>query len=176
MEENLGFVRDELDIKILILFILKQLPKPVDPVVLTDLTMFDGGFTWFDYHRCLEHLIKTKHIEEVDGKLVITEKGKRNLDTVSSSLPYSVRAKAERLAAPVAARMLRNSMIETAVEKSSKGNYSVSMRLSDAVGEILSLRLTVPDEETAKKMEKNFQKQAEVIVNTLVNALMEETP
>ena len=172
--ERLGFIRDKLDIKILILYILERLPKPVEAVTLSDLALFDGGFTWFDYTDCLGELIKTGHVEEKNGRYAITEKGRRNVDTVSSSLPYTVRAKAERLTAPVAAAMRRASMIETDVEPGPKGGRSVSMRLSDGVGEIVSLRLAVPDEEQARAVEKRFRADAEEIYNRIIELLTEQ--
>ena len=172
--EHLGFIRDKLDIKILILFILEKLPKPVEAVTLSDLALFDGGFTWFDYTDCLAELIKTEHVEEKNGKYAITEKGRRNVNTVSSSLPYTVRAKAERLTAPVAAAMRRASMIETDIEPGPKGGRSVSMRLSDGVGEIVSMRLAVPDEAQARAIEKRFRAGAEDIYNRIIEMLTTE--
>ena len=173
MENAVGFIRDKLDIKILILFILEKLPRPVEPATLSDLTLFDGGFTWFDYTDCLGELIKTEHVVEEDGRFAITDKGRRNVNTVASSLPYTVRAKAERLTAPVAAAMRRSSMIETAVEESSGGRI-VSLRLSDGVGEILSMRLAVPDEDMARAMEKRFRADAEDICNQVIQILTEQ--
>ncbi len=169
--ENLGFIRDKLDIKILILFILEKLPKPVEAVTLSDLALFDGGFTWFDYTDCLAELVKTDHVTEENGRYAITEKGRRNVNTVSSSLPYTVRAKAERLTAPVAAAMRRASMIETAVEPGPKGGRTVSLRLSDGVGEIVSLRLAVADEDQARAIEKRFRAGAEGIYNDIISLL-----
>ena len=171
--EHLGFIRDKLDIKILILYILEKLPRPVEPVTLSDLALFDGGFTWFDYTDCLGELIATGHISEENGKYAITEKGRRNVNTVSSSLPYTVRAKAERLTAPVAATMRRASMIETDIEPGPKGGKSVSMRLSDGVGEVISMRLAVPDETQAKAVEKRFRAGAEEIYNDILQLLLE---
>ena len=66
--ENFGFIHDRLDVKILLLYILEKLPGPVEPVVLSDLALFDGGFTWFDYTDCLADLVKTEHVSEQDGK------------------------------------------------------------------------------------------------------------
>ncbi len=171
--ENWGFIRDKLDIKILILFILEKLPQPVEAATLADLALFDGGFTWFDYTDCLAELVKTGHVTEEAGKYAITDKGRRNVDTVSSSLPYTVRAKAERLAAPVAAAMRRSSMIETAVEPGAKGGATVSLRLSDGVGEIVSMRLAVPDEDQARAIEKRFRAGAEDIYNGIIGLLTE---
>lgn len=170
-----GFVRDKLDIKILILFILEKLPQPVEEVTLTDLALFvDGGFTWFDYIECLTELVQTDHIAKQDGKYAITDKGRRNVNTVASSLAYSVRAKAERLAAPVAAAMRRSSMIETAVEPGDKGGATVSMRLADGLGEIISMRLAVPDEDQARIIEQHFQADAENIYNRVIEMLTEK--
>ena len=172
--ESWGFIRDELDIKILILFILEKLPRPVDATTLSDLALFDGGFTWFDYTDCLAELVRTEHVTEQAGKYVITEKGRRNVNTVSSSLPYTVRAKAERLTAPVAAAMRRSSMIESAVEDGPKDGKIVSLRLSDGVGEIVSMRLAVPNEEMAQTIEKRFRASAEDIYNQVIELLTGE--
>ncbi len=49
MEERLGFIHDKLDIKILILFILRRLPEPVTFDVLRDLTLCDDGIGYFDF-------------------------------------------------------------------------------------------------------------------------------
>lgn len=174
MDNHFGFIRDKLDIKILLLYILERLPGPVEAVVLSDLALFDGGFTWFDYTDCLSELVETGHVTEEDGRYEITEKGRRNVGYVGTSIPYSVRAKAERLTAPVAARMRRESQIETAVESTKDGSVSVSLRLSDGVGEVVSLRLAVPDEETAAAVEKRFRRNAEKISNKVIELLTEE--
>lgn len=172
--DNLGFIRDELDIKILILYILDKLPAPMEGAALGDLVLFDGGFNWFDYTDCLAELVKTEHVEEKDGAYSITEKGRRNVGYVGSSLPYSVRTKADRLAAPVAAAMHRSSMIETHTEPGVKEGKTVSLRLSDSVGEIISLRIAVPDEAQAKSMEGRFRKNAEDIYNQIIDILTRE--
>lgn len=171
--DNLGFIRDELDIKILILYILEKLPAPMEGNALGDLVLFDGGFNWFDYTDCLAELVKTEHVTEKDGVYEITEKGRRNVGYVGSSLPYSVRTKADRLTAPVVAAMRRSSMIETHTEPGENGGKTVSLRLSDSVGEIISLRLAVPDEAMAKAMEGKFRKDAEDIYNRIIAILTE---
>lgn len=172
-DKNFGFIRDKLDIQILLLYILDRLPAPIDELMLADLALFDGGFAWFEYTDSLAALVQTEHITEQDGKYAITDKGRRNVGYVGSSLPYSVRAKADRLTAPVAAAMRRARQIETAAEKDESGSVSVSMRLSDGVGEVISLRLAVPDEETAGAIEQRFQRDAEKIYNQILTIFSE---
>ena len=172
MDNNFGFIRDKLDIKILLLYILEKLPGPVEAVILSDLALFDGGFTWFDYTDCLAELVKAELAAETeDGRYEITEKGRRDVGYVGTSLPFSVRAKADRLTAPVAAAMRRDNQIETAVEPRRDGSAAVSLRLSDGVGEVISLRLAAPDEASAKAIETRFQKYAEKICNEILQLL-----
>ena len=92
--DRFGFIHEKLDIKILILYILNQLPSPVDAQTLSELVFCDDGIGYFDYSDCLAELVETNHIEEKRGKYRITEKGSRNVAEVGSSLPYSVRTKA----------------------------------------------------------------------------------
>jgi len=171
---NFGFIHDDLDIQILILYILEKLPGPIEHYRLSDLALFDGGFTWFDYSQCLAKLIRTGHITDENGVYEITDKGRRNVNAVATSLPYTVRAKADRLCAPVAAAMRRSSMIETASEPTRNGEQTVSLRLSDGVGEIISMRLAVPNEELAETIEKRFRDKAEELYNQIILLLTEE--
>ena len=150
-----GFIREKLDIKILILFILRRLPAPVDAATLCDLVNCDDGIDYFDYTECLEDLVRTGHVSESDESYVITDKGRKNGEYVESSLPYSVRIKAEKSAVPVAERLSRMAMI-TARHENTESGCMLVVGMSDGKGEIFSSRLLVPDEEQAKKMEKKL--------------------
>ena len=70
--------------------------------------------SWFEYSQCLADLVDTGHIDKLEnGRYMITEKGDRNCAATESSLPYSVRTKAERLIKPIAAQMKRDALIVT---------------------------------------------------------------
>ena len=102
-----GFIHEKLDIKLLILFILSRLPAPVDRGTLDELCQqCDDGVGYFDYSDCLGELIATGHVVGEDEEYAATEKGKRDGREVESSLPYSVRARALKLIAPVEERMM----------------------------------------------------------------------
>ena len=177
MEKNnfFGFIRDRLDIQILLLYILDRLPYELSGEKLADLALFDGGFTWFEYADALSSLVLAGQVAEENGKYSITEKGRRNVGYVGGSLPYSVRAKAERLTAAAAAQMNRDRQIETASEKTGDGAYSVSLRLSDGVGEVLALRAAVPDQKTAAAVEERFRKNAEKLSMKIMEILTDGT-
>lgn len=160
--DQFGFIHEKLDIKILILFLLRRLPGEVDPSTLGDLCrQCDDGIGYFDYSDCLAELVETEHIaENEEGCFTITAKGARNADAVETSLPYSVRSKALKLLEPVAEALRRAAMITARHEVRDDGCF-VELAMSDGAGEIIRMTLLCADEDQARRMEKNFRKNAE---------------
>ena len=55
--DQYGFIHEKLDIKILILFVLRRLPGTVEAETLRGLVMCDDGIGYFDYSDCLSELV-----------------------------------------------------------------------------------------------------------------------
>ena len=172
MGERLGFLNDKMDIKLLILFVLRRLPAEIDIEKLADLILIDGGVGYFDYKECLAELVTTAQIEEEDNCVKITAKGSRNGEILETDLPYSVRVKAEKTLAPVAEEMRRSSMI-LANHEVKDGGVIVYLAVSDGIGNIFDLKILASDEVQAKKIEKNFRKRAEEYYNRFIEELSE---
>ncbi|MBQ7896349.1 MAG: DUF4364 family protein [Oscillospiraceae bacterium] len=170
--DRLGFIHEKLDIKILILFILRRLPGIVEPETLLELCQCDGGIGYFDYSDCLSELIETGHIEKHEDGYSITDKGARNADAVESSLPYSVRNKALKLLAPVEERLRRAAML-TARHENTEGGCVVELAMSDGKGEIINLKCLCADEAQAKNIEKKFRFDAEGYYQKIVDLMTE---
>ena len=171
MEEH-GFIREKLDIKILILFVLSNLSGRIDPETLGDLCLFDGGVGYFDYIECLDELTSAGHVTKDEDGYLITEKGRKNAEAVATSLPYSVRSKALRLLEPVDERLRREAMI-TATHSVEDNICTVSLSMSDSQGEIISMRFICADEDQARRIRKKFGKDAEKIYEKVIG-LFEE--
>jgi hypothetical protein len=169
-----GFIHEKMDIKLLILFILSRLPAPVDRGTLDELCQqCDDGVGYFDYSDCLGELMRTGHITEEDEEYLITEKGIRNAGTLENNLPYSVRARALKLIAPVEERLARAAMIRADSVTDEEGCH-VKLAMSDGKGEIISLSVLCAGEEQAKTMKKTFRRSAEEIYQRIVEILYEE--
>ncbi|MGI5978616.1 MAG: DUF4364 family protein [Oscillospiraceae bacterium] len=172
--DRFGFIHEKLDIKLLILFVLSRLPKPVSFDALTELVMVDDGFDYFEYTQCLDELVRSGNVERDGSSYKISRMGSVNEDTVESSIPYSVRLKAENKARPLIEKMKRDALIGTSHERAKNGGCNVRLSLSDGLGEIVTMSVLVADEAQAQKIEANFRENAEQIYQKLVALLSEE--
>lgn len=171
--ERFGFIHEKLDIKILILFVLNELPAPVDELKLSELVFCDDGIGYFDYSDCLAELTESGQITEQDRKYQITDLGRQNVEAVGSSIPYSVRTKALKLTAPLAAQMRRAALITAEHSIDDDGLCTVHLSVSDGVSPILELRLLAANEQAAGTMENAFRADAESIYHKIVGILTE---
>ena len=168
--DQVGRLSEKLDIKILILFVLRRLPGTVDPETLWELCQFDSGIDYFDYSDCLSELEETGHVTRTPKGYSITDKGARNADAVESSLPFSLRTKTLKRIQPVQDHLRRMAMI-VAQHKSIKGGCKVELAMSDGKGEIIHLNLLCADEEQAVQIENNFKEKAEDYYQQIVELL-----
>lgn len=173
MEERFGFIRDKLDIKILILFILRRLPEPVTFETLSELTLCDEGISYFDFAECVAELVATEHIITDGHTYGLSEKGTRNSDITENSLPYSVRIKAEKNTSELSFRLNRKSMISASSSIRRKGGYTVELTLSDGISEIIALKLYAVSQAQAQALENGFTKNAESIYNRIIQLILE---
>ena len=94
---RVGFIQDKLEIKFLILYVAARLIEPGPFEAMQELTMCDDGIDFFDFSECLSNLVESQHLTlSDDGLYAITEKGLHNGAICESSLPYSVRLRADK--------------------------------------------------------------------------------
>ncbi|MCR5137584.1 MAG: DUF4364 family protein [Oscillospiraceae bacterium] len=170
--DEVGFVFSPLDLKLLILFVLRRLPAEVSTDSLLNLCRTAGVVNYFDFTACLDELSSNGQIQEKNGMCEVTKRGARNAETLESSLPYSVRQRAEKAAAAEAATLSRQQCI-TASHTHEDGFCRTELSLSDGVSELIRLRLLCTDEQQAERIEKNFRNHAEETYQKLISALSE---
>jgi len=173
--DNYGFIREKIDIKVLVLFILKRLPAPVSQNMLTELTLIDNATGYFDYIECLTELETRELISSHENKYSITPKGIRTVNEMEENLPYTVRMKAESGAARAAKILARDAMIKTSHKEKWEGGFTVSLSLSDGIGEMMKLDILAGSEEQAEQVEKRFRKHAESFYLRIMGILTEES-
>lgn len=173
MSGNYGFIREKIEIKILLLFILRRITEPIDFDALTRLVMCDDGIGYFEYAECVAELVKTGHIQLEEGKYSITAKGVRNGGITENNLPFTVRMKADREVYAARMGQSRDAMIKTSHRAEPNGGYKVDLALSDGIGEIVKMELLANDERQAATLEDGFRRNAERVYHALIEMLID---
>lgn len=170
--DQYGFIYESLDLKILILFILRRLPGEIEAERLLTLCQTDDAVSYFDFTVCLEELQESGQVALEDGFCRITDRGRYNAETVESSLPFSVRQRAERATEEEAYRISRGRNIRAA-HTVSEGVVKVELSLGDGIGEIMNMKFLCADEKQAKDIEKKFRRNAEETYQRIMKILSE---
>ena len=172
MKRGYGEIHDMLEIKVLILFVLRRLPEPIGLESLTELAMLDEGIGYFDLMHCIADLVRTGHLLCEDGRYSLTEKGARNGTTTEKSLPPAVTVFMENSVSEYRGMHFRNELIKTSHRTNPDGSCAVALSLEDGLGEIISLEMFAASERQALELEKGFRKNAESIYNSLIGMML----
>ena len=172
MKRGYGEIREILEIKILILFVLRRLPESVPLEVLAEFTMCDDGVGYFDFLACVADLVKTGHMQLKDDRYFLTKKGDRNGETTENSLPSAVRMHVENLISEYRGRHFRNEMIKTSHRRNQDGSCRVALSLEDGLGEIININMLAVSEHQALELENGFRKNAEAVYNAIVGTIL----
>jgi hypothetical protein len=171
MSQSFGFIKENIEIKMLILFVMRRLQVPIGIDILAELTMCDEAIKYFDVTDCIAKLVKTKHLTLTDNKYSLTEKGIRNGEALEENLPYSVRVVAEEATALMLAALKRDSMIKTNSTENENGGYNVTLSLSDGIADIIKIDLLAANQKLAITLEKRFRKNAEQIYHDVIKLI-----
>ena len=173
---HIGFIQDKLEIKFLILYVASRLVDAVPFEAMQELTMCDEGVDFFDFSECLSSLVSSEHLTlSDDGLYAITEKGLRNGEICETSLPYSVRLRADKGITIYNQKLKRRAQIKSEVKPRKNGTYTVTLAFNDDNDEsILRMELMVPKENMANDLASRFKKNAEQLYSGVLNALFEE--
>lgn len=173
-----GFIHDELDIKLLVLYITSRAAGPLDFSTLTDLALCDSGVDYFLFSQAVTALVDSGHLLLEEGRYTITDKGRENINALESGLPSVVRGRCDRALAPVNAALRRVQEV-TAQVLESDGRWYAELGLSDPSGPLLRLSLAAPSQLSAQQIVQNFQSEPESLFQRLLPLLLcekEENP
>jgi hypothetical protein len=171
---ELGYIRDKLDVKFLILFVMSCLDIEVTFDDVAEMAMIDNAMTYFDVSDAFYEMVESGHVEANGDLYRITERGRQVLTGYERRLPASVRRDAQKAVMKTVARLKRNALISTSTKEVGDKNFVVTLKMSDSVGELISLDMMVVNKRLALLLEGNFKANAEVIYNEILNAVMRD--
>lgn len=171
-----GFIRQPLDVKLLILYIMSRVAAPIDLDTLTDLALCDEGVDYFLFAQALDQLIESGHLLKDDGGCyAITDKGRTNGGIMESSLPIVVRGRCDRSLARVNATLRRDAQITAQVTQDAPDRCQVELGLRDDLGPLFDLRLSVPSQAQGESIAQRFRERPEDTFNTILTCLLQSS-
>ena len=91
-----GFIRDMLDVKVLVLYVMSRAEKPLTVQEIYALCYQDDRLTYFDVCEAVPQLAANGNLHETaDGCYEITEKGRENAEITADSVAFTVRERAK---------------------------------------------------------------------------------
>ena len=146
------------------------------PEAMQELTMCDDGIDFFDFSECLSNLVESQHLTlSDDGLYAITEKGLHNGAICESSLPYSVRLRADKNITIFNQKLKRRAQIQSDIAPRRNGTYTVTLAFNDDESQpILKMELMVPKEVMAKDHAERVQTNPEQLYPGVLTTLFAE--
>lgn len=174
-----GFIKEQPDIKHLILFCLSLLPFAVKESDLLEVVFIDDGFGYFEYSSAFQDLVKARHIAVVDAgpekEYLITPRGKELLDMLERDLRQSVRDRAEAAAIGLVRKIRRNATITTTHVENPDQTYTVTLRISEPDGQtVAAVDMTVFTLRQCSLLEDKFRRNAELVYKKMIEFLLSE--
>ena len=169
---RMGYIQSDLDLKLLILYIMNRVAAPISFNQLLDLALCDEGVDYFSMTQAVNHLVETQHLSQDDELYCITEKGRHNSYICQDSLPYSVRSRCDTSLAVINAQLRRDAQVRGSVLPRDDGTFTVQLHLDDDAGSLLRLELLTPSQTQAQYLVDQFKNHPEHVYNGIVNALL----
>lgn len=169
-----GFIRDMLDVKILILFVMNRVQYPVTAQQIYELCYQDDSLNYFDVQQAIPQMAESGHLRSlITGNYEITQKGRDDAEVTEDSVVYTLRKKAETAVSEFNQEQRRSHYIQTDVEEDGEHFYT-TMSLNDDISNLMSIKLMAPSRKQAQKLAKAFQKNAESFYQTVMELILED--
>lgn len=163
----LSVLRDKKDIKIFILYLMRQINYPLRFDYLNDITVQDGVIDYFEFADCFAELVETGNVDqiELDGEelYVISEQGIRVSDALQDSIPKTMREKCLKSALRLLSFRKRGAEVKCNIEQTDDGQLIVHAVVLEAHREVMDVRLRAADQAQAKKMQDYFLDKPEIV-------------
>ena len=167
----IGFIQDELDLKLLVLYIMARGAQPVTFPQLLELALCDAGVDYFSLTQAVDHMVATGQLAKDGERYSITEKGKRNSEICQSSLPYSVRMHCDENLVKANDALRREAQVQSFVQDREDGTCTLTLHFSDSTSPLLNLSLLVPDRAMALSMAEHFRSDPASIYHGVISLL-----
>ena len=171
---RIGFIQDDLDLKLLILYIMDRTAGPITFLQLFELALFDAGVDYFSLRQAVDHMVATGQLALEEERYAITEKGRRNSQICEGGLPRSVRRHCDDNLIQVNAALRRESQVRARIMDREDGTATLCLSLEDDSSPLLHLALLSPGREQAERWAEAFQSDPSALYINVIKLLDKE--
>ena len=168
---RMGFIQDEMDLKLLVLYIMARIAAPITFLQLLELALCDAAVDYYSLTQAVEHLVETEHLSREGERYAITEKGRRNSEICESSLPYSVRMRCDENLVRLNDVLKRAALVQTDLKPNEDGTCTVRLFFSDDSGPLMDLKLLSPSLRQGQLLAARFHDTPEAIYHDIMALL-----
>lgn len=159
-------LKDKNDIKIFILYLMRNVGYPLEFENLNDIVIQDGVVGYFDFVECFGELLDTGNVREIKGEngdlYEITERGKHVSDSLEGNLLGLIRDKSLKSALRLLSFKKRGSDIKCTSEPRDDGRYTLTASIIEQHEEIMHIELIADNRIELEKMKYNFRDNPEI--------------
>lgn len=171
-------LKDKNDIKIFILYLMRNIGYPLDFANINDIVVQDGYVNYFDFAECFAELLDMGNIEEVkvDGedRYIITDRGIHVADNLESNLLSTLREKSLKSALRLLSFKKRGANIRCEVEPGGEGKFVLRCEISEGKEQLMQLRVLLDSPNQMEKMRYNFNDRPETVYRGVLALLSGE--
>ncbi len=171
-------LREKNDIKIFILFLLRNINYPLTFADINDIVVQDGVVNYFDFTECFAELLETGNIterkDENSCRYQITEQGIHVADNLQSNLLPQIREKSLQSALRLISFRQRGAKLVCESRALGDGTYQLVCGITEPNAEPLRIELRVENYRQAERMKYNFLDRPEVIYRGVMALLTGE--
>ncbi len=183
-------LKEKNDIKIFILYLLKNIGYPLDFNTISDIVVQDEFVNYFDFAECFAELLDSGTVEmlkesqndssqSIDGvrsektaeMYRITEDGIRVVEQLHSSLLNVIKDKSLKSAMRLLSFKARGSEIKCAGTPRDDGRYDLHCEVIENKETLLSVDLVLSDKHQLDRMMYNFNERPEIIYRGVITLL-----
>ncbi len=177
-------LKDKNDIKIFILYLLKNLDDPLDFNTISDIVVQDEFVNYFDFAECFAELLDTETVEQIrlpnptpakpDGTTElfrITENGVHVVEQLQSNLLNMIREKSLKSAMRLLSFKSRGSDVKCSWSEREDGRFDLKCQVIEKGGTLLDVNLVIDTRYQLDKMVYNFNERPEVVYRGILALL-----
>lgn len=170
---SIGFIQDDLDLKLLVLYIMDRAAGPITFLQLFDLALCDAGVDYFSLSQAVEHMVSTGQLSMEENRYAITDKGRRNSQICEGSLPPSVRKRCDETLIKVNEALRQEAQVRAQVMEREDGTATLCLTLEDNASPLLHVALLTSKAEQAERWAAAFKKDPSALYMGIMKLLEE---